>query len=512
MEKFQLSKAHIEKRRKKSKFVLRQDIFGSYLQRELSPKDYFKLSFAFPDEVDKVIIDGLYDGDFYSVYDSEVLPLRRDKMFARFRNDGIDIFGEWVKHVKGKGKECWVTSRISEVEFKEGAKANPRTIEQEHPDWFIPAFGYKMINMAIPQMRELKLKAHAELMRKYEFDGLDIDFERHTPILPPGKQWEMRECITDFMRKLRADMLEIEKETGRVVMLSARVPDCLDGCREDGLDVEQWIREDLVDCITMGSRSFDIKIEEVKALSDEIQVYAGYDTHHTVDGYTFPSLQVLRGVWYANLARGADAIEYFNWMGEGSEELIALVKQLTFEYGMDPARECFVEHANDDFTGVNDKEFLLKQDKTYVIDRRGGYPWGIGYGNHNNTRQLPLCIENEGVARLYIGEDISKAKSATLNLLFEELKELPEIYFNGKKLECTSAPHRDMQVTGEKEAPISGYGVTIRLLNGIDISKPCTMLIADVTGMETAVGYSEIKVVSKTAISLEKVELEVKES
>jgi hypothetical protein len=36
--------------------------------------------------------------------------------------------------------------------------------------------GYKMINMAIPQMRELKLKAHAELMRKYEFDGIDIDF------------------------------------------------------------------------------------------------------------------------------------------------------------------------------------------------------------------------------------------------------------------------------------------------------------------------------------------------
>ncbi len=510
MEKFQLSKEHIEKRKNKSKFVLRQDIFGSHLQRELSPKDYFKLSFAFPDEADKIIIDGLYDGDFYSVYESEILPLRRDKMFARFRSEGIDIFGEWVKNVKGKGKECWVTSRISEVEFSEGAKANPRTIEQEHPDWFIPAFGYKMINMVIPQMRELKLKAHGELMRKYEFDGIDIDFERHTPILPPGKQWEMRECVTDFMRKLRADMTEIEKETGRVVMVSARVPDCLEGCHEDGLDIEQWLKEDLVDCITMGSRSFDIKVEEIKALSSDVQVYAGYDTHHTVDGYTFPSLEVLRGVWYVNLVRGADAIEYFNWTGEGNKELVALVKQLTFEYGMDPARECFVEYAHDDFTGIDEKEFLLNQDKTYVIDRRGGYPWGIGYGNHNNTRQLPLVIENEGIAKLYVGEDIAKAKSATLNLLFEELTEYPEIYFNGKKLEYTAVAHRDLQVTKEKEAPISGYGVTIRLLNGIDISKPCTMISAIVTGEKTEIGYSEIKIVSKTAISLEKVELEVK--
>ena len=176
---------------------------------------------------------------------------------------------------------------------------------------------------------------------------------------------------------------------------------------------------------------------------------------------------------------------------------------------MNPARECFVEYAHDDFTGVNDKEFLLKQDKTYVIDRRGGYPWGIGYGNHNADRQLPLEVKGDGVAKLYVGEDISKAKSATLNLLFEELKEYLEIYFNGKKLEYTATPHRDLQVTKEKEAPISGYGVTIRLLNGIDISKPCTMLSADVTGEKTEISYSEIKVVSKTSISLEKVELEV---
>ena len=97
MENFLLSKEHKEKRKQKKRLVLRQDIFGSYLQRELSPKDYFKLSFAFPEQFDKVLIDGLYDGDFYSVYDSDVLPLRKDIMFDRFRSEGIDIFGEWVK-------------------------------------------------------------------------------------------------------------------------------------------------------------------------------------------------------------------------------------------------------------------------------------------------------------------------------------------------------------------------------------------------------------------------------
>ena len=48
MEKFILSKEHLQKRSEKKRFVLRQDIFGSYLQRELAPVDYFKMSMAFP--------------------------------------------------------------------------------------------------------------------------------------------------------------------------------------------------------------------------------------------------------------------------------------------------------------------------------------------------------------------------------------------------------------------------------------------------------------------------------
>ena len=95
-------------------------------------------------------------------------------------------------------------------------------------------------------------------------------------------------------------------------------------------------------------------------------------------------------------------------------------------------------------------------------------------------------------------------------MLFEELKENPEVYFNGQKLSFTVEPHRDLQVTTEKEAPNSGYTISIRLAQKIDLSKPCTMLIADVTDMETKIGYNVIRITANEPTSLEKVELEVK--
>jgi len=400
-----------------------------------------------------------------------------------------------------------LTHRVGDVHFL--TEANPIHAMEEHPEWFLDMpGGFKINNLAVPEIQEQKLENFKEVMRKYPFDGLDIDFERHTPILPPGKQWEMREYVTDFMRKVRAELLKIEKETGRVVQLSARVPDCLEGCHIDGLDVEQWIKEDIVDCLTLGSRSFDVKVEEFRALSDEIQIYACYDPHHTVDGYLFPSLEVLRGVWYSHLERGADGIEYFNWSGEGKPDLIDKYVKI---YGTDPARDNFVRYAHDDFTGVNSKEFLGAQDKTYVIDRRGGYPWGIGYGNLNATRQLPKAIDGSGEVKLYVAEDIKGTRSAVLKLLFEEMPAMPKVYLNGQELSFSATPCRDLQVTTEKEAPTSGYDISQRLARGVDLSKPCVMLTADVSGVEAVIGYNTIRVESDAPVSLEKVELEIKE-
>ena len=62
-------------------------------------------------------------------------------------------------------------------------------------------------------------------------------------------------------------LLEVERERGRPFLLAARVPENLEGCHFDGLDVETWAREQLVDIFVMGCRSFDVDIPAFRSIT-----------------------------------------------------------------------------------------------------------------------------------------------------------------------------------------------------------------------------------------------------
>ena len=58
----------------------------------------------------------------------------------------------------------------------------------------------------------------------YSFDGFELDFARHTPCLPPGRQWELREHATAFVRGVREMLLAVAEERGTPILLAAKVP------------------------------------------------------------------------------------------------------------------------------------------------------------------------------------------------------------------------------------------------------------------------------------------------
>ena len=47
MKKIVLSQAHLDKRKQRKRFVLRDDIFCTILQQKMCVKDYFDFSFSF---------------------------------------------------------------------------------------------------------------------------------------------------------------------------------------------------------------------------------------------------------------------------------------------------------------------------------------------------------------------------------------------------------------------------------------------------------------------------------
>ena len=145
-------------------------------------------------------------------------------------------------------------------------------MKEAHPEWLIHTWKENFNvqhttkdingfwNFAFNGVREHKLKILQEVCENYDLDGIEIDFARICPVLPPGHQWENRDRLTEFMRSLRFMLLEIEKKRDKPLLIAARVPENLQGCHFDGIDVDTWAQEELVDIFVMGVRSFDVDI------------------------------------------------------------------------------------------------------------------------------------------------------------------------------------------------------------------------------------------------------------
>ena len=172
-------------------------------------------------------------------------------------------------------------------------------MKEAHPDWLIHTWnanGYW--NFAIEGVHEYKLSILREAAENYDFDGIELDFARVCPVLPPGHQWEYRDRLTEFIRATREMLLEIARKRGRPLLLAARVPENLEGCHFDGIDAETWAQEELLDIFVMGCRSFDVDIAAFRRITagTNIKLYPCIDDHHASDGYQWPPIEVMRGV------------------------------------------------------------------------------------------------------------------------------------------------------------------------------------------------------------------------
>jgi hypothetical protein len=135
-------------------------------------------------------------------------------------------------------------------------------IKKEHPEWLFgtrenppPKTGlWSGVNYAIPEVRDLAYKFVEEVCQNYDVDGYILDFWRH-PILFKSHAYgkdvsqEEMDMLTDLMIRLR-DMSNNEGlKRGRPFVVGVRVPDSVEACRSIGIDLERWLKEELVDII-----------------------------------------------------------------------------------------------------------------------------------------------------------------------------------------------------------------------------------------------------------------------
>jgi hypothetical protein len=390
-------------------------------------------------------------------YPSHVEPQMVHPLLRQWLREGVDWVDKLVNETRRRKLEVFWNHRISEVEcLPEGGLSKlPQPLKLEHPDWVVPTSWWPqgLWNLAAAGLREHKVAMLRELAMRYDLDGIQIDFSRHVPCLPVGRQWELREHVTQFMRTVRQMLLEVAGHRGRPLLLAAKVPQNLPGCRVDGFDLSAWAEFRLVDLLTLGSRSMDVDVEGIRAaVGSDVQLQPCFDDHHATDGYRYGPIEFLRGVFANHLERGADSVVTFNW----SIGVPELAKSVGAAIGPLAHQAAYKQ--------VGDLQTLAGKDKFFAVERRGGYPWADGFFNRNDTAPLPLQLSDDGriaTLTLHISDQPTAADvNLTLRCILFRAGESDtfDLRLNGVALPVTTRDPqwKDAQIFSPQPQPASG--------------------------------------------------------
>ena len=202
-----LTAEHEKAVNRRRRILVQFDSQGSY---DLDFDAWLDFRFAYIDEPGSQIDTILWDmGRLGQVlYPSKFLDRLETAELKKWQDQGIDMVGRLIEGTKKRGLEVFWHHRFSEVDVNtsvgRGAawKEGPAPLKKAHPDWALKNdwWHHGLWNCAVPGVRECTVKCLREVAEMYGVDGLQIDFARHIPCLPPGRQWEMREHVTELMR------------------------------------------------------------------------------------------------------------------------------------------------------------------------------------------------------------------------------------------------------------------------------------------------------------------------
>ncbi len=186
-------------------------------------------------------------------------------------------------------------------------------------------------------VRENLLGIAADILRRYDVDGLELDWVRWCRVFPMAVATHRAPLLTDFTASVRALLDEAAARRGRDrLTLSVRVPQTLEECRKLGFDLEAWMKTAALDCICPSDflfTDYGTPVEDFAALAKGSKCRV-YPSVHPVFAWgdderlmTAENYQALAKSFYH---RGADGISAYNYQFHWREDAEMWPKALSF--------------------------------------------------------------------------------------------------------------------------------------------------------------------------------------
>ena len=186
-------------------------------------------------------------------------------------DQGQDVLKIMVAFCHENKLECFWTMRMNDT-HDSGDPALLAQWKSDHPDYMVgiktDKFKYgggrwSAVNYAIPEVRDKVFRIFQDVCTRYDVDGIEMDFFRHPILFKPqmtGEPVTQEHCdqMTDLVRRIRKMTEEVALKRGRPILISTRIADSIGFAKAIGLDLAQWLEEDLID-IVAGSGYFHLE-------------------------------------------------------------------------------------------------------------------------------------------------------------------------------------------------------------------------------------------------------------
>lgn len=175
---------------------------------------------------------------------------------------GPDALGTIVDFGHQHGMEVFWSLRMNDTHdsgdptmMSAWKKANPECLAgswDERSKYRGGGRRWSAVNYAHAMVRDRTVGWFDEVAANYDVDGVELDFFRHPVFFAStlrGEHATPDECeaMNSVIRRIRDGIDKHALRRGRPLLLAIRVPDSAGYCRALGLDVEQWLKEGLVD-------------------------------------------------------------------------------------------------------------------------------------------------------------------------------------------------------------------------------------------------------------------------
>lgn len=243
---------------------------------------------------------------------------------------GIDPFTGFLARARERGISPWLTMRMNDVHYTEFPDLFIHsTFWKEHPElrrvpWSVHAYADRALDYGQEPVREHALAFIAELLERYDTDGIELDWMRFVYHFRPGREREGGEHLLSMLRKARGLADEAGRRRGRRIKLGARVPAQPETARRLGLDAIAWAKLGLIDQITpspfFGTSDFTTPVALWAELlgSDRSRVTLAPSMDMGLVAYPggkrrYIDPECVRGFAAAMLHEGADMVYLFNY-------------------------------------------------------------------------------------------------------------------------------------------------------------------------------------------------------